>query len=302
MKLKFNPNTPLYTADAKAWRIDQFAQAFAALQASGKPVVIFVHGRGKEPGKSLLGGTFVQGMAVHKIERGYDCRVLMLNWDSAFPGLNLFDREVPLNHTPAAASSLGGLLQALKQYQATVPGVALPALLVHSMGSIVVQRSIENGHWPQAARLFSAVVFSQPDADDVGHATWLDTLGAREKTFVTLNSDDHVLKRSTDGRPAGAHALGLGTAQPLAPHAAYIDLSRMGALGAKDDDHEVFGKGAMNGQLNVCRFFQQALTGQDVVLDPASNVESIDREVIFRLRSRHEPGAPCLRVPELPNH
>ena len=145
------------------------------------------------------------------------------------------------------------------------------------------------------------MLFSQPDADDVGHAAWLDPVAQREKAFVTQNRDDKVLRRSTDARPAGAQALGLGTAQPLAPHARYVDLSSMGELGQKDEDHEVFGKGAMNGQLHVCQFFMQALTGQTVVLDPAVNVESIEREVVFRLRSRSDPGAPCLKLPELPH-
>jgi esterase/lipase superfamily enzyme len=299
-KLKFKPSKPLYTSDAKAWRIGQLPEVLSRLQASGKPLVLFVHGRGKEPGKSLLGGKFTKGMAVHKIERGYDVRVLMFNWDSAFKGMNVFDREVPLSHTEAGGLALGQVLSALQAFEASTPGFVRPALLVHSMGSIVVQRALEGGHWPAASGLFSAVLFSQPDADDVGHASWLDALAKRERTFVTLNRDDHVLRRSTDGRPAGSQALGLGTTQPLARHATYVDLTNMGALGQKDDDHEVFGKGAMNGQLYVCQFFTQALTGQTVVLDPAVNIETIEREVVYRLRSRSDPRAPCLKIPELP--
>lgn len=299
-KLKFNAKKPLYTSDAKAWRIDQLPDVLSGLRASGKPLVLFVHGRGKEPSKSLQGGTFTKGLAVHKIERGYDAKVLMFNWDSAFKGLNIFDREVPLSHTEAAGLAFGQVLSALEAFATANPGVVRPALLVHSMGSIVVQRALEGGHWPAAPGLFSAVLFSQPDADDVGHASWLDPLARLERTFITLNRDDHVLRRSTDGRPAGAQALGLGTSQPLARHTTYIDLSNMGALGKKDDDHEVFGKGAMNGQLYVCQFFTQALTGKTVVLDPAVNIESIEREVVYRLRSRSDPGAPCLKIPQLP--
>ena len=299
-KMKFDPETPLYTSDAKAWRMDQLAAVLQPLTSGGKPLVLFVHGRGKEPGKSLLGGSFTQGLAVHKIERGYGVNVLMFNWDSAFKGFNVFDREEPLSHTAAGGAVLGQVLAGLQQFQSNYPGAMRPALLVHSMGSIVVERALRDNHWPQANGLFSAVLLSQPDADDVGHATWLDALAQRERSFVTWNRDDRVLANSTDGRPAGAQPLGLGTAQPLAPHARYIDLSRMGPLGQKDDDHEVFGKGAMNGELNVCQFFTQALTGQPVLLDPAVNVEAIEREVVYRLRSRREPGAPCLKLPQLP--
>lgn len=299
-KMEFNPLTPIYTSDARAWRIVELPQVLSQLNSSGKPIVLFVHGRGKEPGKSLKGGTFTTGMAVHKIERGYDVEVLMFNWDSAFKGWNLFDREVPLSNTAAGGKALGKVLVALEQYQASNPGTRRPAMLVHSMGSIVVQRAVRDGHWPGVPGLFSSVLFSQPDADDVNHAGWLEPLSLLEKTYITQNRDDHVLIRSTDGRPAGAKALGLGTAEPLAPHATYVDLSNMGPLGKKDDDHEVFGKGAMNGQIHVCNFFSQALTGQHVVLDPAANVEGIERSVVYFLKSKSEPGAPCLRIPELP--
>jgi esterase/lipase superfamily enzyme len=299
-KMKFNPETPLYTSDARAWRLDEFDAVMSKLVALGKPVVLFVHGRGKEPGKGLLGATFTEGKAVHKVERGYDASVLMFNWDSAFKGLNFLDREVPLSHTAAGATALCRVLQALHQFQIEHPDTPRPALLVHSMGSVVLQKAITGESWPAHKGLFSAVLLSQADADDVGHAEWLDALASTERTYVTLNRDDHVLKRSEDGRPSGAQALGLGTDQPLSPRATYVDISRMGPVGKKDEDHEVFAKGAMNGQLFLCQFFTQVLTGQAVVLDAAKNVESVERGVVHRLRDRREPQAPCLRVPELP--
>lgn len=299
-KLKFNAETPLYTSDTEAWRIDQFDTVMANLLGRNKPVVLFIHGRGKEPNKGLLGATFTEGKAVHKIERGYDVSVLMFNWDSAFRGFNFLDREVPLSHTDAGGIALGKVLEALQRFQHARPDAPKPALLVHSMGSIVVQKAVMAGHWPQANGLFSAVLFSQPDADDLGHAGWLDALAVRERTYVTFNQDDHVLRRSDEARQPGAHALGLGTSQPLAAHVTYVDISRMGALGKKDEDHEVFGKGAMNQQLHVCEFFTQALTGKPVILDKEKNVDSIDRKVVFRLRDKREPNAPCLRIPTLP--
>ncbi|OWQ45756.1 hypothetical protein CDL60_17995 [Roseateles noduli] len=300
-KLKFNAETPLYTSDGKAWHMQDFPVVMAHLVSLNRPIVVFVHGRGKEPGKSLFGATFTQGLAVHKIERGYDVSVLMFNWDSAFNGFNFLDREVPLSHTPAGGESLGRLLHQLKQFQVDKPGVRKPSLLVHSMGSIVVQCAVQNGQWPDSENLFSTVLFSQPDADDKGHSAWLDELAKREKTYLTLNADDHVLRRSTDARPDGTHALGLGTQEPLAPHAKYVDISLMGSIGKKDEDHEVFGKGAMNGQIHLCRFFTEVLLGETVVLDPTINVESVTRDVIYRLKRKAEPGAPCLKVPELPS-
>jgi esterase/lipase superfamily enzyme len=299
-KLHFNADTPLYTSDGKAWRIDQAEALMQSLEASGKPLILFVHGRGKEPSKSLKGGSFTKGLAVHKLELGYDARVLMFNWDAAFEGFNLFDRTLPLSHTEAGAKALGLVLEALIKHAALNPKARKMALLVHSMGAVVVEKAVEKGYWPGVKALFSSVLLTQPDADDVGHSVWLNRLAQREQVFVTLNADDHVLLRATDARSPDRHALGLGTDEPLAPLAHYIDLARMGALGKKDEDHEVFGKGAMNGQLHVCHFFEQVLKGQPVQLDPASNLDGIEREVIYRLKSRLEPSNPCMKIPKLP--
>jgi esterase/lipase superfamily enzyme len=300
-KIRFDPEKPLYDGHKIAWTINQCPAAMDKLIALAKPIVVFVHGRGKEPNKSLNGATFVKGLAVPKIELGYDVSVLMFNWDSAFPGLSFNDRTRALSHVPAAAQAFAELLQALNTYFVDKPTQSRPTLLVHSMGSIVVQRVMEGNAWPRGPALFRQIVLTQPDADDVGHAVWLDPLCQQELVFVTLNNDDKVLRRSTDERAERRHALGLGTSEPLASNCKYIDLTNMGAIGsAKDDDHEVFGKGAMNGQVYVCQFFEQALRGENVVLDRNLNVESVDRNVVFRLKSKNDPTAPCLKQPPLP--
>lgn len=302
-KLKFNADTPLYTTEPgfrhKAWRMQDGQAALAQAYSRDKPVVVFVHGRGKEPNKSLRGATFAKGLAVWKLELGYDCSVVMFNWDSAFPGISFLDRSRALENAVEGSRRLAEFLGELALFEASHPTAAKPALLAHSMGSIVLQRAVEGGTWSIAGPLFRQVVLSEPDADDVGHSAWLGVLGGYENVFCTLNADDKILKRSDDARPAGAHALGLGTTEPLAPNVKYIDLTSMGALGATDDDHEVFGKAAMNGQVNVCAFFEQALLGTNVRLDE-SNVGSITRKVVYTLKQRLDAHAPCLKIPTLP--
>lgn len=302
-KLKFDADTPIYTTGPdhghKAWRMQDARAALAEVYARGKPVVVFVHGRGKEPNKSFRGATFAKGLAVWKLELGYDCSVVMFNWDSAFPGILFLDRSRALGNTVDGGRRLTEFLGELARFQVNRPELAKPALLAHSMGTIVLQHAIDSGAWPAGGPLFTHVVLSEPDADDIGHGAWLKKLGSRETAFSTLNADDKVLKRSTDARPQNAHALGLGTTEPLAPNVRYIDLTSMGTLGAVDDDHEVFGKGAMNGQVNVCAVFEQALLGKSVTLND-SNVASITREVVYALKQRSDANAPCLRIPALP--
>lgn len=298
-KMKFNPETPLYTSDQRSWGIDAFAVLMTTLLELGKPIVFFVHGRGREPEKSLHRGEPKRGKAVHKIELGYNVSTVMFNWRSAFKWPNIADRDLPLRHTSAGGKSLGLVLEQLLLFQAKHPQAPKPALLVHSMGSIVVQKAVQEGHWPEARALFSNLLFSQPDCDDVGHAEWLDEIASRESTYLTLNEDDKILKRSRDARPRGSRALGLGTSQPLSPQAKYIDISRMGPLGIDDDDHEVFHKGNMDGQVHLCRFFTEVLTGANVILDQR-NVESVERGVIYRLRHHLDRNAPCVETPRLP--
>ena len=303
-KLKFDAATPIYSTEAgyvpKAWRMEDAQSALAEAYSRGKPVVVFVHGRGKEPNKSFRGATFAKGLAVWKLELGYDCTVVMFNWDSAFSGFQFRDRSRALENAVEGGSRLAEFLRELALFEADHPALAKPVLLAHSMGSIVVKHAVEGGTWPTVGPLFTQAILSEPDADDVGHSAWLGMLGGHEKVFSTLNADDKILQRSDNTRPAGAHALGLGTSEPLAPNVKYVDLTSMGALGAVDDDHEVFGKGAMNGQVNVCVFFEQAILGKNVTLDD-SNVESITREVVYTLKQQSNVHAPCLKIPTLPN-
>lgn len=101
-KLKYDANYPLYTSDTERYSFDQADVAFDKVFASGQPVILFVHGRGNEPNKSLVGGTFVEGGAVRKLEAQYKAKVLMFNWNSV---AWMYDRSKPLAQIPAAAVS-----------------------------------------------------------------------------------------------------------------------------------------------------------------------------------------------------
>ena len=79
------------------------------------PTILFVHGRGNEPKKSLKGGLFVQGLAVHKLETDYGANVIMFNWDSK-RGNGLKDRSRPLSKMEDAANSFSVVLQGIRSY------------------------------------------------------------------------------------------------------------------------------------------------------------------------------------------
>jgi len=113
-RIKYDDNFLVYTSDTKAFQQSELGTLFDRLLAGGRPLVLFIHGRGKEPGKSLVGAGFfaglggVEGKAVQKLE-AYGAVVAMFSWDSERSGFLLFgisDRARALRNTPAAAQRL----------------------------------------------------------------------------------------------------------------------------------------------------------------------------------------------------
>jgi len=258
-KLKFDPNIPLYTSDKVGHNIDNVATLLDTLTAGEKTVILFVHGRGKEPNKSLNGAKLIEGRAVHKIERQYGSPVLMFNWDSkGFLG----DRTKPLSRMKKSAESLTSVLQAIVKYRESRESALDIVLLVQSMGSIVVQTVVEEHGWPAKRAIFKNVLFSASDSDAPSHAKWIDEIGKIENVFVTINYDDKALKWAKDARARGVLALGRDPGSELSPHVRYVDIS---GLGKNHDEpiktHELFNKEAMEDQIHICKLFHETLSG-----------------------------------------
>lgn len=259
-KLSYSAAHPLYLSDQSRYEYSQVNQALDKAFSYKKPVLFFIHGRGNEPNKSLNGGTFVEGNAVHKLEEQYGVKVVMFNWESeAF----LKDRTKPLSHMAEAAASLQKVLISIESYLKANPNKKI-SLLAQSMGSIVVQTNIEKYGWSFKKKIFSNVILTSPDANNVNHHKWLDKISNVEKVYVSINKDDDILEQSTDERPKGVSALGLNPVKPYAAAATYLDLTKMGSkAGQATGVHEVFNKPNMKGQRNVCEIFQ-ALLSSDV--------------------------------------
>lgn len=279
----YDSRTPLYDIGAAGQAIDKLPEMLKAAYDKGRPVVLYVHGRGAEPQKSFDAG-MTGGGAVPRLEKEYGVSVIMLNWKSKGKG---DDRSDPLDNVPDAAGNLVRVLALLRQFRAANPQLPPPALLVHSMGSIVLAKTVADADWPAPAGqpLFAGVLLSEPDADSQGHAVWLAKVAAVERVFVTQNRVDSVLKRSTDARnPASNFALGLDPVAPLAVQANYVNLTD--ALGAKGPfnivrAHQIFSKGWMGGNVNTCLFVTTVLRGgaPDFASLPAVRAPSAGRYV-----------------------
>jgi hypothetical protein len=287
--LAFDPDTPIYALTERGherFNLDGYARQLPAWLADATPLVLFVHGRGDEPAKSVVGQ---QGLAkgralLHLTARGL--RPVLINWDAKPARLRPLDRSRPLHNIADAATVLSEVLRIHAQQAAQSPPHRRPALLAHSMGAIVLQRVVESGSWPGGAPLFSHIVISEPDANLRGHTQWLDRLAATESVWVTWNRADIVLLNARDSRPRDEVPLGLGVpaSEPMAARACYVDLSRVGPFGPGWLSHTLVIDGHLPGPSPVDDFMLSLLSGQAAERASDRAAQSPQARCVIRLR------------------
>ncbi len=300
--LPYDSRIAIYTSDCKGYQVDEIQHVLNMAFSDDRAVVLFVHGRGDEPKKSLKGGFVVTGLAVHKLESQYNAKVLMFSWDSKRGGWGPFgiaDRERPLENTPDAAKKLNDLIARIKQYCSEKRCDKPITLMAHSMGNIVLQKIVENKNlnaWPNSdGSIFSNVVLSSSDADNLGHEKWVENIASIERTYVVFNKGDGTLEKSKESRQEGAVALGLDPGDKYAASAKYIDLTGLGISISdqneeENDHHEMFNKCSMYNQVNMCRFYDSAIEGKKPILDSKNAVKDGQ---IYKLKSEINKKDSC---------
>lgn len=290
-KLSFDSRFPIYLSDKSKYDFSQIHLALDKVFSYKKPVLFFIHGRGNEPSKSLEGGFFTEGNAVHKLEDQYGVKVIMFNWQSS---ASLYDREEPLSHMTEAAGNLKRVFTELQSYLNLNPNKKI-SLLAHSMGSIVVQTYFQNYGWNFKYKLFSNFILTSPDADNLNHHLWVEKISSLENVFVTINKDDSILSKSTDARKPGVAALGNTPVSPLASHARYLDLTKMSdRVGKANKSHEIFNKPNMLGQKNLCEVMQSLLSSEIPSLSKATQKtkDSNYLKFVFNI----DENTPCFKM------
>jgi hypothetical protein len=282
MDSKYNDDVFLYGSTGKAIALTDLPQYVERRLADNKTVVLYIHGRGAEPNKSL----HEKGI-VEKIEQQHGVECIMFSWDSEAGGGflgKLRDRERPLKHVPRGADKLAEVLRAFSTVNRISGKIVL---LVHSMGSIVLQEALTKPLWPATlAPIFDKALLTEPDADEKGHAIWLDALCERVSggVYVTFNGNDNILKHSTEKRPKGTHALGLGPEDSRSGLATYIN-----ATGLAGKSHRLFALGALDNQVALATVVRSALRGESVDLGPANGQLA---ENIFAPTDHKDPLSP----------
>lgn len=290
-KLEYSSEYPLYLSDGSKYSYNEIDVALEKVFSYDKPVVLLVHGRGNEPNKSLNGGFFVEGKAVHKLEKQYGAKVLLFNWNS---NSGFFDRNRPLNNMPSAANSFSIILEHINEYLKKSYNKRI-SLLVHSMGSIVIQNYIETYGWKFKEKIFNNVLFTSADCDNKNHAEWMDKISMVEKVYITINKNDFVLSISLDARKNGNRALGKKPILPLSKFATYLDLTRLGKkVNRKIRSHEIFNKKSMLDQVNICETMRNIITSTDP--DLAKNAYETSVPGYYKFKFYRDSHDPCFNL------
>lgn len=250
----FDPERTLVVAPANQLPPSSIERTLDRLLADGRPLVLYVHGRGDEPEKTA------RARILERIEDEHGVKVLMFNWDSRG---RLLHR--PVDSAGAAAARLAALIERIMTYRAThAPARAVSiSLLAHSMGNIVLQKVVENGQrlTDASGPLFRNIVMTGSDADADGHRSWVEKLRVDGRILITINRNDLVLSWSLHEN--GNLPLGLTPQPPLARNAIYLDLT-----GWAGKAHRVFLKDERQGMPKTCEVISRMLRGEDPEWSP----------------------------------
>ena len=67
-------------------------------------------------------------------------------------------------------------------------------LLAHGTSVSMLESLVRLPVFSRRARVFDNVVLHQADADNPGHADWIDRARFAKRVYITINESDHVLK------------------------------------------------------------------------------------------------------------
>jgi len=213
--------------------------------APGRPIVLYVHGRGNEPSKSLKEG-ILRGLSDE-----YGVMPILFTWPS---GKGLF----PEREARDAGPALGDVLGQLRDIRSASAAGLTVSLLTHSMGSFVLEGFLGNYTGGLPGGLIDSVVISSSSSTVDHHAAWVEKIDFSPAVFITYGHDDPML---------GIAGLGIGTArlgrhgtrqkdeaERTAGNAVYVDFGQAVA------EHRYFvGNG---GQACVYHFFNESLNGR----------------------------------------
>lgn len=266
--LNYDFARPLFMLPKQRLSIDDAPQAIEAAYATGKPVLIYLHGRAKglgEPRKSVK-------EKIYDNLSGYGVCTIGFTWDADDGG---YDETRPV----ASVNDFHRFLGILRAYLQSHPTAAKPSLLAHSMGNIIISELAKDDLlFADRATLFGNIVFSAAAVKQKRHKRWLEKAGVAERNYVMINPNDTMLKLAGFGLKPDMLGQDLKSPGVAAEQATDVSLDRL------DVKHRYFVKPGQKEQANLYSFYAQALTGATVNLASLADPDTIDGVSVMSIR------------------
>lgn len=173
----------------------EFEQLARRCSDSGRHCVFYVHGYNKPFAETLEQGWLIQ-------ER-YGVEVVLFSWPSNTGGFVFGEYRKARRVAQASFGALDSLFEKygayLNRWMQSATARELQAcrsttnLMVHSMGSYLLEHYVLSQAYQAETRLFSNVVLSQADVNSVDHVKWVDKVVVGQRLYVTINENDKIL-------------------------------------------------------------------------------------------------------------
>lgn len=268
--------TSLITDDGTQYQVSNLSQEGSEIAQtlkndieSGKAdnFIFYVHGRGKEPNKSLR-------EVIPNLEKEYTATVLMFHWFPSYKGPLGYPKE----EANAAAPDLGKALEYFQTYKDSHKDEfenVKTTMLIHSMGNIVfgkVMGSYKAGTLKKG--LFDTVILNSADADAKGHDEWVKKIDFANNIYITLNDGDNILSMSAksqrEKRLGQTTTTISGKQIPLAGNAKYVDFKETGV------NHRYFLKSGQEDNPWLKQFYESVMNGNSIDLNLFKGIKGIE--------------------------
>lgn len=164
---------------------EQFEMQLIDQLGDSRPIVFFVHGRGKHPEKGLG--------YLPEFEDRYGIKVLMFDWPSWINQISRPEKKAVIagRHLSNCISSFSNF----KNKNRKIFEGRKVFLMVHSMGNVVLKSFAENYLKSRKfEKIFYSTILNAPDVPAFKHSTWVDKLFSISKNiYITNNVEDLVL-------------------------------------------------------------------------------------------------------------
>ncbi|WP_017324907.1 alpha/beta hydrolase [Synechococcus sp. PCC 7336] len=193
------------------------------------------------------------------LETNYEVNVLAFAWPSNQGGFILNEYRSARRAARASDTALDRVFELLDMYiggQSESDRVRCPVrlnLLFHSLGNFLAESLLRSPLNEGETSIFDNVIFHQADVDSRSHAEWIDK-AAGMRTYVTLNNDDRILRKSDIINPT---RLGQRLRRRRGNEPIYVDFSDGLGVG---DTHNLLRDTRSNGVIQS--FWKRVLTGR----------------------------------------